>query len=376
MFRTARQIICLFCVMALFSLQFAAAAPNLAKQALIYDYDSEQVLMSINGYKRMMPSSMTKLMTVYIVFDQLKKGHISLDTKFRVSHDAWAKGGSKMFLRHNDLVRVEDLLLGAIVQSGNDACITLAEGLSGTVEIFVATMNEYGEQMGLQQTNFTNPTGWPDNNHYSTAYDIALLSAKIIRDFPEYYKYFSERNYTHNGITQWNRNVILGKYGVDGLKTGHTEDGGYGVAVSAKMNGRRIVAVVNGLETMAARASAAEKLVQQGLNNYKNKKVYSKDEDIIEIPVWFGKEQNVKATVTEDILVTLPNKNSHYKVTARYDSIIPAPIKSGDKVGELEISYGSEQKKIVSLVAKHNVEGAGLIERMRQNIVQMVSSVF
>ena len=229
----------------------AATMETQAEEAFLVDFQTGAVLLDKNADVRMPPSSMSKMMTAYMVFERLKDGRLSLDDELPVSEKAWRKGGSKMFVEVGDQVRVEDLLRGVIVQSGNDACIVLAEGLAGSEEAFAEQMTAKGREIGLTGSNFTNATGWPDENHYVTARDLATLAERIIVDHPEYYHYYSEKEFTWNDIRQGNRNPLLYRnVGADGLKTGHTEAAGYGLTASAMQNGRRLLLVVNGLPSV------------------------------------------------------------------------------------------------------------------------------
>ncbi|MGE4061483.1 MAG: D-alanyl-D-alanine carboxypeptidase family protein, partial [Sphingomonadales bacterium] len=239
-----------------------------AKQAIMVDYTTGTVLMEKNPDERMAPSSMTKMMTDYVVFDALKKGAMKLDEELTVSERAWKMGGSTMFLKVGDRVKVEDLLKGTIIVSGNDACVALAEGLGGSVEGFSNMMNQMAAQLGMKNSHFVNPHGLSEPEHYSSARDLAILAAHIIREFPEYYPYYSQREFaygenlkTGDPINQQNRNPTLGVVdGVDGLKTGYTEEGGYGVTVSGKRGDTRLILVVNGLPSTRARAEESRGL--------------------------------------------------------------------------------------------------------------------
>lgn len=247
----------------------AADPPSAAAQALLVEVESGRVLFARQADAAMAPSSLTKLMTAYLVFRALETGRISLDTRFPVSVEAWRKGGSRMFLEPKSQARVRDLLRGLLVQSGNDAAIVLAEGLAGSETAFAEDMNATARRMGLTGSHFVNASGWPEPGHVSTARDIARLAIRLIADFPQYYGLFAERAFTWNGITQANRNPVLGRVaGADGLKTGHTEAGGYGVAASAQRQGRRLVLVINGLASDQARRREAAALLDWGFAQF------------------------------------------------------------------------------------------------------------
>jgi len=249
----------LLLVLFLLLLQKASALEILAREALVVDFARGQILLEKNSAQSMYPSSMTKIMTSYLAFEALEAKKFTLEDKFLVSNKAWKMGGSKMFLKVGDSVSISDLLQGIIIVSGNDACITLAEGFYGDEELFVNKMNAKAQELGMTQTHFVNSTGWPDIKHVTTSEDLAKLSIAIIRDFPNFYSYHHLDNFTYNNIPQRNRNLLLGKMGVDGIKTGHTELAGYGIVLSAKEDNRRIIAVINGLKSEKARALEGEK---------------------------------------------------------------------------------------------------------------------
>ena len=282
-----------------------------AKQAIVIDADTGYILYEKNADELTAPSSMSKMMTVYLIFEKLQKGTLSLQDKLKVSREAWAKGGSRMFLEENSEVSVEDLLRGIIVQSGNDACIVIAEALSGTEENFAELLNLKAKEIGLQKSNFTNSTGWPDVDHFSTARDLSLLARRTIQDFPEYYHFYSEENFEYNNIKQGNRNTLLNNVmGVDGLKTGHTEAGGYGLAASSLQNNQRLVMVINGLSSNKERTAEALKLLEWGYRNFANFDSLQKGMTVpkIEAKVWLGKEKTIPLVINKDIKITIQRK--------------------------------------------------------------------
>src|SRR5215510_402786 len=270
-----------------------------AQHVYIVDFQTGAVLYDKMGEERLHPASMSKLMTAYMLFDALKRGDVKLTDTFHVSQKAWAMQGSKMFVDIDSDVKVEDLLRGMIIQSGNDACIVIAEGLAGSEEAFAERMNKKAKEIGLNDSHFVNSTGWPDPDHYMTAKDIAILSRHIIVDFPEYYKYFSEIDFTWHGIKQGNRNPLLYRAGsgVDGLKTGHTEEAGYGVAASAVRDGRRIIMVVHGLNDMQERADEEGQLLDWAYRETGNYTVAKMGAALAEAPVEYGEKPNVPLTV-------------------------------------------------------------------------------
>lgn len=356
---TMRKFIIIFLsVILTSSYAYAFQIKTKAKQAIIYDYSSDMVLFEKDARIPVPPSSMSKLMTVYLVFEQLKKGILKPDDTILISEKAWKKKGSKMFIGYNERVKVEDLLRGIITQSGNDACIAVAEGISGSEDAFAEMLNYKAQELGLENSFFVNATGWPHEKHVMSLYDIALLSSRLYADFPEYYHLFNEESFTYNKIKQYNRNTLIGRgIGVDGLKTGHTEAGGYGIAISGEQAGRRVIVVVNGLNSKADRINEAERLIQYAFRNYEQAQLLKKGQIIEQIPVWFGNKEVVTAIANEDIKLTLPKGwASTSKVKITYDSPIPAPINAGDEIASMIIDMGNEQLLEIPLVAGESVE--------------------
>ena len=278
---------------------------TIAPYAIAIDNTSGGTLFEHNADKQMPPSSMSKLMTLYILFDKLHNNIVKMNQMYTVSRAAWKIHGSTMFLRQGQKVSVRDLLNGVITASGNDACITLAEGVAGSQENFVHEMNETARRLDLKESNFTNVTGWPDRDHLMSVRDIAILAQRIYTDFPEYYPLFAHKKITYNGITQHNRNELLWRnIGVDGMKTGQTKVGGFGIAVSAKRKGRRVFVVVNGLKSNVARQNAAQRLVHYAFNNFQNKYLVKKNQVITNIKVWFGKSRTIPIVAKQDVIVS------------------------------------------------------------------------
>ncbi|MCH8038539.1 MAG: D-alanyl-D-alanine carboxypeptidase [Proteobacteria bacterium] len=305
----------------------AGAIETTAREAFIIDVVTGRVLLDKNADDSMPPASMSKIMTTYLVFERLKDGRLSLDDELPVSEKAWRKGGSKMFVEVGKQVRVEDLLRGVIVQSGNDACIVLAEGLGGTEEAFAAEMTRKGREIGLTGSSFANATGWPDPNQRMTARDLATLALRLIADFPEYYHYYAETEFTYAGIRQSNRNPLLYKsLGADGLKTGHTQEAGYGLTASVVQGDRRIILVLNGLGSQKARSEESARLIGWALREYDNYTLFKPGETVDEAPVWLGEAANVPLVMPEGVTVTLSRKaRRDMRVTVVYDAPIPAP---------------------------------------------------
>ncbi|MBE90102.1 MAG: D-alanyl-D-alanine carboxypeptidase [Rhodospirillaceae bacterium] len=344
----------------------ASAIPTKAEQALIVEFNTGKVLLAKNAETPMHPASMTKIMTAYMIFDRLKEGLLSLDTRFRVSRNAWRKRGSKMFLRENEYVRIEDLIRGIIVQSGNDASIAVAEGISGNEEDFARDMTVKAREIGMANTTFRNASGWPDKQHLTTARDLATLIESTIKEYPEFYHYYSEKEFTYAKIRQYNRNPLLRlNTGVDGLKTGHTTIAGYGLAASAIREGRRLVLVINGLKSKRARARESEYLLNWAFRTFKNYKLFSAGETITTASVWLGDAEKVPLVVDNDFIITIKRRaRADMKVVARLTEPISAPIRKGDVLGNLLIFVPGEKKIEVPLKAGADVADLGMIRRM------------
>jgi D-alanyl-D-alanine carboxypeptidase (penicillin-binding protein 5/6) len=325
---------------------FAAQAYEAnAKQAILVDLTGHRVLYEKNADEHMPTSSMSKMMTIYMVFDALKAGKIHLDDEFTVSEHAWRQtykqDESSMFLPINGRVKVEDLIRGVIIQSGNDATVVLAEGLAGSESQFVDEMNERAKQIGLTDSHFMNPHGMPDPNHYSTARDLATLAERLVTDFPEYYHFFGELEYTYNNIKQGNRNPLLyhAGGGADGLKTGHTDAGGYGLTGSAIRDGRRLVVVVNGLPSMQARADDPQALLDYGFNEFKAFTLFKPGETVQREATWMGEQPFVPLVVDQPVAVTLSlAERKSLKAVVKMPEAVKAPIAQGQEIGKLVIS--------------------------------------
>ncbi len=327
-----------------------------ARYAIIVDFNTGATLLDKDADVAMTPSSMTKLMTAYIVYGMLKSGRLKLDQQLPVSERAWRMGGSKMFVQVGTQVPVEDLIRGMIVQSGNDACIVLAEAIAGSEEQFVALMNQKAKELGLTQSNFRNATGWPDPDHHMSARDIATLATRLIRDFPEYYKYDSEKTFKYNNIEQGNRNPLVQKGLADGLKTGHTEDGGYGIVVSAERGGRRVIVVLNGMTTMRQRGEESERLLEWAFREFEDVTLFAAGDTIEQVPVWLGAQPSVPLVGGRDLVVTMPrNWRTTAKVTVEYASPIRAPVTRGSTLGQLAVAGTGVPNMSVPLLAGADV---------------------
>ena len=316
-----------------------------AYSAVILDSNSNIILFEKNADAKQGPASMSKLMLTYIVFERLQNNTLSLDQEFLVSKKAWKYGGSKMFVNAGDMVSVNDLLKGIIIQSGNDACIVLAEGLSGSEENMVDEMNDKAIEIGLTGSNFTNVTGCPHQDHYMTLRDIAHLSKLIIDKFPEYYYLFSVNEFTYNDIKQFNRNSLISIDGYDGLKTGRTTQSGFGIAASSKRNNRRIISVVNGLNTDKERINETKKLVNWAFREFITLDLYKAGDTIQSAKVWLGKVPFVPLFLNDDLVINIKKKNiDKYKIKLVYETPIISPIKKGDKIATLHLIEGDNTK--------------------------------
>jgi D-alanyl-D-alanine carboxypeptidase (penicillin-binding protein 5/6) len=346
----------------------SAAVPHrtTAREAILVDMTTDTVLLDKNADQRMAPASMTKMMTAYLVFEALDDGRLSLDERLPVSERAWRMGGSKMFVEVGNRIRVEDLLRGLIVQSGNDAAVVLAEGLGGSEAAFAQAMTQRARQLGMKNTHFVNASGWPAPDHYSTASDMATLAEHLITDYPKYYRYFAERDFTYHGIHQGNRNPLLyRKMGVDGLKTGHSESSGYGLAASAERDGRRLVLVVNGLPSMQARADQSARLLEWGFRTFKDYKLFEAGEMVEAAPVWMGEADTVPLVLAEDLAVTLTSAQRHeLEVSVVMDQPVPAPIDAGTTLGTLVVKAPDLETREVPLEAGTDVAELGPLERI------------
>ncbi|MGE5538644.1 MAG: D-alanyl-D-alanine carboxypeptidase family protein [Gemmatimonas sp.] len=369
--RSLRTLCAAIAGVAAFGLATAqAAVSNLdtaAKEAIIVDYRTGTVLFDKNADLPVPPASITKLMTVYVVFDRLKKGEMKLTDEFPVSVAAWKKGGaasggSTMFLKVNSMVSLDDLLKGIIIQSGNDACQVVAEGIAGSEDAFADLMNAEAKKIGLTNSNFRDSSGLPDPNHWMTMRDIATLSARIIRDFPEYYHYFGDKEFTYNGIKQGNRNPLLyDTPGADGLKTGHIEASGYSVAGTVLRGNRRLIVVASGMKTMRERAAEIKKLVEWGFREYENVSVLAPGTEVEQAEVWLGTKATVPLVLDQDVTVTVPRGAARQaKVAVKYTGPIPAPIEKGQELAKLVVTIPDRDPIEMPLKAGESVDRLGL----------------
>ncbi len=341
-----------------------------ASSYILMDYHSGHVLASENPHLQVEPASITKMMTAYVVFSEIKAGNLSLDDMITVSEKAWRTGGSKMFIEVDKQVQVEDLIRGMIIQSGNDACVALAEHIAGSEEVFASMMNQHAKKLGMTHSNFLNATGLPAEGHLVTAHDVALLGRALITDFPNLYHYYSEKEFTYNKIKQHNRNTLLYRDPtVDGFKTGHTEAAGYCLATSAMRNGMRIINVIMGTESEKARADETQKLINYGFRFFETHKLYNAGDEQIRAELWKGKEENISLGLASDLFITIP-KGSYDQLNANADipGLLTAPIQQGTQLGVLNITLNGQPFTQKPLVALETAEQAGWWSRSMDGI--------
>ena len=357
----------------------AAAYETTAKNAILMDFDTGEYLFEKNITEAVPPASMSKLMTVYILMSKIKDGSIKLDDTFSVSENAWRKGGaatggSTMFLSIGDNVSVENLIKGIVIQSGNDACIVVAENISGSEDDFAVLMNKTAKQLGLKNSSFANSTGLPHPDQKMSMEDLAILSREIIKEFPDLYGYFSEKEFTYNNIKQGNRNPLLYTMkGADGLKTGHTEEAGFCLAASAVRGNRRLIGVMSGMTSNKERSEESERFISWGFREFNNYKLFDRGQTLATAKVWYGNDRTVDLTVDRDVVKTLRVAQADdVKVTAEFDEPIKAPIIAGTKLGELKIGIKDSEPLIIPLVAAKDVQKIGLWGRFWANVKYFV----
>ena len=328
-----------------------------AEQAIVMDYDTNEILFEKNSNIKTPPASMTKIMTVYAAFDRLKNTDLSIENECIVSAKAYKMGGSRTFLEIDDKVSIDELLKGIIIQSGNDASVALAECLAGTEDDFAKLMNVYAKRIGMINTNFLNSSGWPEDNHYSTVYDLAILSNALIREFPDLYLYFSDKEFTYNDIKQPNRNKLLSSVqGADGLKTGFTRASGWGIAATAKRDDRRITTVINGTNSSRSRLNEASNLINWAFSQTSQKLLVDENQVIVEVDVWLGNKPRVNLVSSKKIVSTLSfDQIQLIKSSLEYKRPIEAPIKKGEVYGKLLIDIDGKPNIEVELIAQENV---------------------
>lgn len=348
------------------------APPGIKANAyLLQDFDSGKILASKNIDQKMPPASLTKMMTVYVVSSELGSGRITLDDEVLVSKKAWKMPGSRMFIEVNKKVSVGDLLKGVIIQSGNDASVALAEYVSGSEEVFVEFMNQYASKLGMSNSHFMNSTGLPDEQHYTTAKDMAILAAALIRDVPEIYALHSVKEFTFNKITQQNRNKLLWRDpDVDGIKTGHTEAAGFCLVASAKKENMRLITVVMGSESEGARAKATQSLLGYGFRFYETQKLYGANENITSVKVWKGDTEALVLGLDTDLYVTFPRgQKSQLRTEFNLSKKYIAPVNRGNVLGNLKITLADEDIADAKLIALQSVNEGSVIVRLKDNFL-------
>ena len=357
-----------------------------ARTALVIDNTTGEVLLSKDINRPIPPASMSKLMTLWMVFESLDEGKLEMHDTFKVSRKAWKKGGSKMFLREGESVKIKDLIKGVIIQSGNDACIVLAEGLAGTEENFAELMTIRAKEIGLTNSNFKNSTGWPDPDHKMSSKDLVTLATKIREKYPSYYKIFNEMEFTWDGISQRNRNpLLLMNLGADGLKTGYTDEAGYGLIASAKQNERRITFVITGLKSIGQRAREAKAVTTWAFKKFRLKTYFQKNDTILEAPVWRGKKERVKISVAKQVQILIANDSKERaKMRVVLKEPLIAPLKKGQRInGHLVVETAYLTKKdndkrqlFFPIVVSEDLDRGGLANKIGTNLHTMKSNFF
>jgi D-alanyl-D-alanine carboxypeptidase (penicillin-binding protein 5/6) len=371
---TRLATLALFLALALPMPASASRIDTNAREAILLDYNTGQVLFEKDADALLPPASRTKIMTVFLAFERLADGRLRMEDEIPISEKAWRKGGSKMFVEIGSRVTVHDILRGIIVQSGNDASIALAEAIAGTEEAFADLMTQKAAEIGMQNATFRNATGWPDPDHLITARGLAVLARETIHRYPEYYQIFSEETFTYNGIKQGNRNPLLYKgMGADGLKTGHTEDAGYGLTASARRGDRRLILVVNGLESVRQRASESERLLEWGFREFDNYRLLERGEVIDQATVWLGDLPTVPLVTDEELILTMPrDARKDMRVTVEYKGPIPAPIVQGQVLARLRIVAPDMEDRVVALRAGQDVAKLGPLGRITSAIGHLI----
>jgi len=356
----------------------AAEIDTSAEFAFVTDFGSGKVLMEKEPDTLMKPASMAKIMTVYIAFERIADGSLSLDDTFLISEKAWRKGGSKTFVEVGKEVSVRDLLFGVVVQSGNDSAIAIAEGISGTEEGFAEEMNYVARKLGMENTVFRNSTGWPHLEQHTTARDLNILATALIREFPvdkypELYPMFAEQDFTYNGIKQGNRNpLVYGTQGADGLKTGHTAESGYGLVGSANRDGQRVVMVLNGMKSMKQRSSESRRLIDLMFREFKLYRFYDKDQPVDQANVWLGTKSKIDLVLEEPLHIVMARSDRRkMKVSVNWNDPVPAPITAGQTIGSLVLELPSG-KTTYPLLAAENVDALGMFDRVGEALKYLI----
>ena len=357
---------------------FATEITSPAKQAHVTDFATGKVLFSKDADAPMKPASMAKIMTIFVAFQRIADGQLGMDDKFIVSEKAWKKGGSRTFLEVGKTVSVRELLYGIIVQSGNDAAIVLAEGISGTENAFADEMNFWAKKIGMKNTNFRNSTGWPDPDQTTTAADLNIMTSELIRRFPankypNLYPIFAEREYTYNKISQPNRNpLIYGSAGADGLKTGYTKESGYGLVGSAERDGQRVIMVLNGMTSMKQRSAEARRLMDLMFREFKIYRFFDKGQPVDQANVWLGNATKIDLVLDEPLHLLLSyQERRDLKLSVQWLDPVPAPIVAGDQLGTLTVDINGDSRKLV-LRAGHDIPVLGMFDRVSAAVKYLI----
>ena len=378
-----KKIFCVFLFVPfcfdVFAQSMVPKAPKLNLESyILLESNTNTVIAEFNSDNQISPASMTKVMTGYVIADQIASGAISLDDKVLISEKAWKTGGSKMFIEAGKRISVRDLLSGIVIQSGNDATVAMAEYVAGSEEGFVDFMNAYASELGLSNTLFQNAVGWTDPNHFSSTKDLANITKAMINNFPDHYATYKEKEFTFGGIRQLNRNKLLWRDdSVDGVKTGHTESAGYCLISSAKRNDMRLIAVVAGSPSENDRLTASQRLLEYGFRFFATQKLIQKDDEVTSAKVWGGKADNVALGAKDDILLTLPRADfKNLKANYNFSNNIQAPISVGDVIGNIEFISNDQLVLSTPLVALEPVEAKGFFGRIWSRIIFWIMSLF
>ena len=360
----------LLCVSALDAAAPVPAPPSIAASGhLLMDFNSGQIISQKNADAPLEPASLTKIMSAYVIFKELSEGNIKLDEEVMISKKAWKMPGSRMFIEVGNRVTVEQLLKGVIIQSGNDASVALAEHIAGSEEIFANLMNDHAQQLGMKKTNFVNSTGLPSNEHYTTARDIAIISAATIREFPQYYAWYAIKDFTYNEIKQHNRNQLLWRdETVDGIKTGHTEAAGYCLVASAIRDDMRLISVVMGTNSLDARATASQALLNYGFRFFETHRLYAAGEKLSQVRIWKGSQEGLRLGLVKDLYVTIPRRQyKNLQAGMNVKPQIMAPISQGMALGKVTITLGDRKVADVPLVALENVAEGSIWQNIKDS---------
>jgi D-alanyl-D-alanine carboxypeptidase (penicillin-binding protein 5/6) len=349
--------------------------PTIAATAyILQDFNTGKVFAENNADTRLPPASLTKIMTVYVVLNEIRSGHLHLDDLANVSQKAWSTSGSRMFLEPNTQVKIEDLLQGVIIQSGNDASVTLAEHVAGNENTFADMMNQHAARLGMKNSHFQNSDGLPVENHYTTARDLTILTTALIKEFGQYYRWFSQKEFTYNKITQHNRNKLLSRdESVDGVKTGFTDDAGYCLVASALRENMRLISVVMGTKSAEARAIENQKLIDYGFRFFESHRLYEGGKSLHEAKIWKGAENTLSLGLAEDLYATIARRHySDLKATINVDKKITAPITAGTKLGSVTVLLKGEVIANKDLIALKTVAEGNIIQRLYDGIKMML----